>query len=99
MAKPKIHEFRQPETLTDFPAGPFVPAGYLIDTSAGMRTFRPTIDAAKCRKCMVCFLVCPDGAVVREEAGLTIDYDFCKGCGVCAHECKFGAISMGREGE
>ena len=71
----------------------------MTDISAGMRTFRPVIDAAKCKMCQVCFLVCPDGAISREKCGVAVDYDFCKGCGVCAHECKFGAISMHKEGE
>ena len=48
---------------------------------------------------MVCFLVCPDGAICRDTDGVTVDYDFCKGCGLCAHECKFDAISMHKEGE
>ena len=97
--KRPIETYERPKRIEDFPVGPHFRAGCLVDTSAGMRTFRPVIESIKCRKCMMCFLVCPDGAICREAEGVTVDYDFCKGCGLCAHECKFGAISMHKEGE
>lgn len=97
--KRTIHTYEQPKRIEDFPVGPHFQSGFLVDISAGMRTFRPVIDSAKCRKCMACFLICPDGAICREAGGVAVDYDFCKGCGVCAHECKFGAILMRKESE
>ena len=97
--KRTIQTYQRPRSLDEFPTGPHFRSGHLIDTPAGMRTFRPEIDPALCKKCLICFLVCPDGAVTREAVGVSIDYDFCKGCGVCANECKFGAISMHKEGE
>jgi len=99
MMKRTIHNYERPTQIKDFPLGPHFRSGYLVDTSASMRTFRPVIDQATCKKCQVCFLVCPDGAIFRENGGVAVDYDFCKGCGVCAHECKFGAISMHKEAD
>jgi pyruvate ferredoxin oxidoreductase delta subunit len=97
--KRTLQIYDRPQRIEDFPVGPHFRSGHLVEISAGMRTFRPMIDSTKCRKCMVCFLICPDGAICRGAGGVTVDYDFCKGCGLCAHECKFGAISMRKEGE
>ena len=97
--KRAIRNYQRPAAVDDFPLGPHFQSGYLVDTSASMRTFRPVLDPANCRNCQVCFLVCPDGAMGRENGGVAVDYDFCKGCGICAHECKFGAISMRKEVE
>lgn len=79
------------------PLGPAFPSGNLIDVSSGMRTFRPVIDQEKCKNCLRCFLVCPDGTIDKSGEQLEIDYDYCKGCGICAKECKFGAITMIKE--
>lgn len=79
------------------PIGPAFPAGNLIDVSSGMRTFRPVINHEKCKNCLRCFLVCPDGTIDKSGEQLQIDYDYCKGCGVCARECKFDAITMIKE--
>lgn len=63
------------------------------------RTERPVIDHSKCAKCLLCWLYCPEGAVVRHGDGnVEIDYDYCKGCGVCANECPAKAITMVEEG-
>ena len=99
MNRPKISRFTPPKTLADFPAGPTFQAGHITEINAGMRTFRPVIDQAKCVKCLRCFLVCPDGVIDKSGTTLEIDYDFCKGCGICAYECKLKAISMNKEVE
>jgi len=63
------------------------------------RTERPVIDYSKCVKCLLCWLYCPEGAVVRRgDGGMEIDYEYCKGCGVCANECPVKAITMVEEG-
>jgi len=64
---------------------------------ADWRTFRPVVDADKCRKCWLCVMYCPEGAIGRREEGAVIDLRFCKGCGICANECPAGAIEMVRE--
>ncbi len=62
------------------------------------RTFRPVLDYSRCTRCMLCWVYCPDGAVIRQEDDSPkIDYDYCKGCGICANECPVKAISMQRE--
>ena len=61
------------------------------------RTFRPVWDADKCIHCLRCFYLCPDSAIIVEDAKVQgIDLTYCKGCGVCAHECpkKVQAIEM-----
>ncbi len=94
MDRPKVNLNYQVEKL---PVGPAFTNGNLIDVSSGMRTFRPVIDQEKCKHCLRCFLVCPDGAIDKSEDDLAIDYDYCKGCGVCAKSCGFGAIAMIKE--
>ena len=86
-------------TVKTIPQGPTFPAGQLHEISAGMRTFRPVIDASKCIHCLRCFLVCPDGAIDKSGEMLEIDYNYCKGCGVCKRACKPEAISMEKEAE
>ena len=61
------------------------------------RAFRPFVIKEKCVNCLICWIYCPDGAIIREEKWVAINYDFCKGCGICAHECPKQAISMGDE--
>ena len=94
MNRPKVH--------TDFiigklPVGASYRTGFLTETSAGMRTFRPVIDMEKCKNCFRCFLFCPDGAVDKSSGAPEIDYDYCKGCGICEKECPFDAIQMRKE--
>ncbi|MDR1126230.1 MAG: 4Fe-4S binding protein [Deltaproteobacteria bacterium] len=73
---------------------PVVKSGQLIETNAGWRTLRPVINAEKCVFCLQCYLLCPDGTLVKDSGKLEVDYDYCKGCGICARECGFGAITM-----
>ena len=66
------------------------------------RTFKPMWDEEKCIHCLLCWLYCPDSAVlVKDGKVLGIDYDHCKGCGICAKECpkKVQAIQMVLEQE
>lgn len=71
--------------------------------SAGLtgswRTERPLLDQNKCIKCLLCWLYCPEAAVVRgDDDSVSIDYDYCKGCGICARECPVKAITIVEEG-
>lgn len=62
---------------------------------SGWRVRKPVIDEAKCTNCLICWIFCPEPAIVRHEgAKVTIDYDHCKGCGICETECPLKAISM-----
>jgi len=61
------------------------------------RAFKPVVDKEKCVNCLICWIYCPDSAIVRREKWVDINYDYCKGCGICAHECPKLAIKMEEE--
>jgi len=68
--------------------------GYL---TGSWRTYRPVWDEGKCINCLICWIYCPDSAIMVEGGKMTgIDLDHCKGCGICAQECppKVKAIEM-----
>lgn len=91
-----------PDSWKDFPEGVHIevtdkPTGFDYIT-AGWRTFKPVLDESKCVHCMICWMVCPDNAIVVKDGKMVgFFYDHCKGCGVCANECPVKAISMVRE--
>lgn len=62
------------------------------------RTFKPVVDAGKCNGCGLCWVYCPDAAIIKEKP-VSIDYRYCKGCGICANECPQKAIEMLPEGK
>ena len=63
------------------------------------RTFKPTIDYAKCTNCLICYAYCPESAMsVGEDGRVKIDYDNCKGCMICMTECPLRAVTQSREG-
>ncbi|MFQ5807257.1 MAG: 2-oxoacid:acceptor oxidoreductase family protein, partial [Phycisphaerae bacterium] len=49
-----------------------------------------------CNECDRCVSYCPEGVLLREQAGegYRFDFDFCKGCGICASQCPRGVIYM-----
>lgn len=60
-------------------------AGYNTCT---WRVQRPVHDMNKCTHCLICWVYCPDSAiVVKDGRWLEIDYYHCKGCGICANVC------------
>ncbi len=62
------------------------------------RIERPVINYEKCIDCLICWMYCPDSAIIRtEDDRVKIDYEYCKGCGICANECPVKAIEMVRE--
>jgi len=85
-----------------------IPEGGLI-TEAGnsanyetgsWRTVRPVRDEKKCTNCLICWVYCPDSAVLISDGKIKgIDYAHCKGCGICATECPVKAIKMVDEKE
>lgn len=87
-----IGEFRSSEF--EAPVGP---EDEMFEEETGAwRSERPETDEGLCKECGTCFLFCPTGSRVRDEAKAfyVTDLEFCKGCGICAEECPIGAIEM-----
>jgi pyruvate ferredoxin oxidoreductase delta subunit len=62
------------------------------------RSERPIVDAAKCIKCAICWMHCPDAAIhQREDEVYVADLDYCKGCGICVAVCPKSCIKMEEE--
>jgi 2-oxoacid:acceptor oxidoreductase delta subunit (pyruvate/2-ketoisovalerate family) len=56
---------------------------------------RPSVDLSRCVNCLLCWLYCPDSAIVLDGTTFTgFDLDVCKGCEICAERCPVGAIEM-----
>jgi len=73
------------------------PGSSLKYKTGDWRAFKPVVDERKCVNCLICWIYCPDGAIVRQEKWVAINYDYCKGCGICAQECPKQAIKMEEE--
>jgi 2-oxoacid:acceptor oxidoreductase delta subunit (pyruvate/2-ketoisovalerate family) len=87
-----------PERLSDYPAWPHAPSGFLVEGHAGWRLQRPVLHRNRCVGCLQCYLLCPDAALRLEDGILRVQLQLCKGCGVCEVECRHGAIVMEPEG-
>ena len=59
----------------------------------GVLTILPA-DSSDCSGCNLCLRICPDRAIVRDEATGKIDIvdHRCKECGLCIHYCPTGAL-------
>jgi NADPH-dependent glutamate synthase beta subunit-like oxidoreductase/Pyruvate/2-oxoacid:ferredoxin oxidoreductase delta subunit len=56
---------------------------------------KAVVDADMCIGCNVCAVVCPFGAVKKNDDNITeINEYLCKGCGICAARCPEQAITM-----
>jgi pyruvate ferredoxin oxidoreductase delta subunit len=82
------------------PAG-VTPGGSMAKLYTGSwRTYVPLTELDECVSCMMCWVLCPDSAVLIEnEEKVGTDMQFCKGCGVCAVECPKQCIKMMLESE
>jgi 2-oxoacid:acceptor oxidoreductase delta subunit (pyruvate/2-ketoisovalerate family) len=69
--------------------------------TGGWRTgLRPAADLSRCVDCLLCWLYCPDSAVLLDGAAFAgFDLDVCKGCELCATVCPTGAIEMVPDGD
>ena len=61
------------------------------------RLKRPVLDAKKCTNCLICWIYCPEPAILRGSKTIEFSYDYRKGCGICAAECPLKAIVMEEE--
>ncbi len=58
---------------------------------------KAVIDETLCTGCNLCAVVCPTGAVKKNEMGIAqVDEDLCKGCGICSASCPDRAITLRR---
>jgi len=73
------------------------PGSSLKYKTGDWRAFKPIVDEQKCVNCLLCWIYCPDSAIVRKEKWIEVNYDYCKGCGICAKECPKEAIKMVEE--
>lgn len=87
------------------PLKPFdeLPVGAVVipETAEQPRTgswrmgLKPSVDLSKCVNCLLCWINCPDTAVMLEDADFYgFDFTFCKGCELCAEVCPTKAITM-----
>jgi len=78
------------------PGGTVLPAEAEQPHTGGWRTgLRPEVELSRCVNCLLCWLHCPDSAIVLDGTTFTgFDYDFCKGCEICAEVCPVDAIGM-----
>ncbi len=83
-----------------------LPCGAIIDDmdavkenkTGAWRSMRPVWNKEKCRQCLLCWIYCPDSAILVVDGKVVgIDYDYCKGCGNCASICPAKAIDMEKE--
>jgi pyruvate ferredoxin oxidoreductase delta subunit len=93
---------------SELPPGGIVvePGSSLKYKTGSWRVLRPVINQDKCVRCRLCWVFCPDGAIIEVDEEYTtskgrrykisykVNYDYCKGCGVCAQECPVNAIEM-----
>jgi len=65
-----------------------------VRQTGNWRVERPEIDLAKCKRCFLCYLHCPEAAMRLDAENFPhIDYDHCKGCMICYEQCPTDAIS------
>ncbi|HXG52698.1 MAG TPA: 2-oxoacid:acceptor oxidoreductase family protein [candidate division Zixibacteria bacterium] len=80
--------------------GPTVrrPETAALRRTGSWRTERPGIDLARCKRCFLCYLYCPEAAIRLDASDFPhIDYEHCKGCMTCYRECPTDAVGRGPE--
>ena len=89
-----------PTRWEELPAGGVInePGNSLEVKTGSWRALKPVVNLDKCIKCLLCWVFCPDNAIIRlEDDYVKVNYKYCKGCGICAQECPTNAIDMVEE--
>jgi 2-oxoacid:acceptor oxidoreductase delta subunit (pyruvate/2-ketoisovalerate family) len=78
------------------PGGAVDPATEAQPQTGGWRTgTKPVVDLSSCVNCLLCWIYCPDSAVLLDGTTFTgFDYRYCKGCELCAEVCPVDAVRM-----
>ena len=78
------------------PGGTVLAAGAPQPHTGGWRTgVKPSVEVARCVNCLLCWLHCPDSAIVLDGTTFAgFDFDYCKGCEICEEVCPVDAIAM-----
>ena len=87
----------EPMTWDALPAGGRIAAATAPHprTGAWRTGTKPSVAATRCVDCLLCWLQCPDAAVLLDgERFAGFDYDLCKGCAICEEVCPVDAIAM-----
>jgi 2-oxoacid:acceptor oxidoreductase delta subunit (pyruvate/2-ketoisovalerate family) len=84
--------------VDDMPEMPASLGSMRWNKTASWRSIKPIILEEKCKRCMICWKVCPEPAIFPTDPP-AIDYQYCKGCGICIEECPFNAIVSEKEGK
>lgn len=104
---PPVPPFAQEISLEELPylvssrfAGPTIRhrGSAALRATGNWRTERPLIDLAKCKRCFLCYLYCPEAAMKLDAENFPhVDYEHCKGCLICYEECPTDAIARTME--
>lgn len=69
---------------------------FLVHKLAQFIRFKPVIDVAICKRCNLCKITCPVGAITLGVRDCSVDYKKCVKC-LCCHEvCPYKAIHISR---
>jgi pyruvate ferredoxin oxidoreductase gamma subunit len=69
-----------------------------LRSTGNWRIERPVIDLGKCKRCFLCYLYCPEAAMILDAENFPhVDYEHCKGCLICYEECPTDAITRAIE--
>lgn len=66
-----------------------------IEEEEAIKESERCLSCGQCKRCNLCFYLCPDVSVIKREDGLyEVDYGYCKSCGICARTCPCHIIEL-----
>lgn len=100
MSFPEEKHVKKKAGWKEIPIGGMItrPGSSILNKTGNWRVFRPVRDENKCTNCFLCYVYCPENAVIAKDGKIKgFDLDFCKGCGICAKMCPVKCIKMEEE--